>query len=157
MKETILAQFDDLLPLACAWVETQEQFICENGVALNASQIQDAKEIGITHPNRVRLLSVEQIPAPTNPLLAMAAQEFGLLTPFTIGLSLRYGIFIRADQWGKRSLVVHELVHTWQYERLGGIAPFLRQYLLECVTIGYPLNALEQEAIALENKICQVP
>jgi hypothetical protein len=39
-------------------------------------------------------------------------------------------------------------VHTAQYERLGGIEPFLRQYLRECLTIGYPEAPLEQEAIA---------
>jgi hypothetical protein len=61
----------------------------------------------------------------------------------TIGLTLRYGIFIRADCWGERRLVVHELVHTLQYERLGGFMPFLQQYLHECITIGYPAAPME--------------
>jgi hypothetical protein len=62
-------------------------------------------------------------------------------------MSLRYGIFIRSDCWGDRQLVIHELAHTAQYERLGGIWPFLKLYLSEClVTPGYPFGPLEQEA-----------
>ncbi|HEX4665027.1 MAG TPA: hypothetical protein VH207_00400 [Chthoniobacterales bacterium] len=55
---------------------------------------------------------------------------------------------MRSDCWRDRALVAHELAHTAQYERLGGIAPFLKQYLFECLTIGYPAAPMEQEAIA---------
>ena len=41
-------------------------------------------------------------------------------------------------------MVVHELGHTAQYERLGGFEPFLRQYLSQCLTIGYPEAPMEQ-------------
>jgi len=67
---------------------------------------------------------------------------------------LQYGIFIRLDCWRDRALIAHELVHTAQYERLGGILPFLRQYLFECVTIGYPEAPMEQEAIAVAARVC---
>jgi hypothetical protein len=40
-----------------------------------------------------------------------------------------------------------------QYERFGGVLPFLRQYLTECLTVGYPEAPLEQEAIALSKTI----
>jgi hypothetical protein len=45
-------------------------------------------------------------------------------------------------------------VHTAQYERLGGIVPFLRKYLFECVTIGYPQAPMEQEAIRVAAQAC---
>ncbi|MEP6956338.1 MAG: hypothetical protein ABI883_05885, partial [Chthoniobacterales bacterium] len=57
-----------------------------------------------------------------------------------------YGIYLRADHSGNRALLMHELVHTVQYERLGGVRPFLAQYLRECLTVGYPLGDLETEA-----------
>jgi hypothetical protein len=66
----------------------------------------------------------------------------------TVGLTARYGIFIREAYWGDRRLIAHELAHTAQYERLGGITPFLRAYLTECLTSGYPRSALELEAVA---------
>jgi hypothetical protein len=88
------------------------------------------------------------VPAPTDLALKAAAAAIQFLTPATRGLTLGYGIFIRSDCWGDRQLVAHELVHTMQYERLGGVEPFLRQYLFECLTIGYPAAPMEQEAIA---------
>ncbi len=80
-------------------------------------------------------------------MLRAAAEATQLISPSTAGLTVRYGIFIRADCWGDRGLVFHELVHTLQYERLGGFEPFLRQYLHECLTIGYPAAPMEQEAV----------
>ena len=49
---------------------------------------------------------------------------------------------------------MHELVHTSQYERLGGFEAFLKQYLYECITIGYPAAPLEQEAILMAEELC---
>lgn len=145
---------DQLLPLACAWAAEQERVILQSGVALTKAQIADARRVGVTHPERVRLLRVPEIPKPSHPLLAQAADAAGLISPFTIGLTLRHGIFIHADHWGERRLIVHELVHTMQYERLGSFEAFLQQYLLECVTIGYPEAPMEQEAQRMEREIC---
>ena len=80
--------------------------------------------------------------------------EWNLISPCTIGLTLRYSIFIRDDHWGQRRLVVHELAHTMQYERLGSIEAFLRQYLHECITIGYPAAPMEQRAQRIVRETC---
>ena len=61
--------------------------------------------------------------------------------------------FIHSDCWDQRRLVVHELAHTMPYERLGSIEAFLRQYLHECLTIGYPEAPMEQEAKRIEHQI----
>ena len=147
-------QFQALVPLACEWAEEQEGHILREGKPLNAGQIQDAKRIGVVHPERVRLRAVEEIPLPETPALGVAAEATGLISPLTIGLTLRYGIFIQADSWAERRLIVHELAHVAQYERLGGFRPFLERYLLECITIGYPEAPLEQEAKQVENELC---
>ena len=142
-----------LLPLACKWAEQQEHIILRDGVALTPSQTEDALRIGVQEPERVRLRVVEEIPMLENTILRAAAARAGLISPFTIGLTLRYGIFIRADHWGERRLVVHELAHTAQYERLGGFKEFLSAYLDECLTVGYPNGPLEQEAKRWEVEI----
>lgn len=147
-------QFKVLLPLACKWAEEQEKVILRDGVPLSTNQVADARRIGVAQPERVRLRVVEEIPLPTHPGLRMAAEVTGLISRMTIGLTLRYGIFIRSDCWGERRLVVHELVHTLQYERLGGFMPFLEQYLQECITIGYPAAPMEQEAKRIEREMC---
>lgn len=145
------------MPLACAWVREQESLILEQGDTLTAFQIADARRIGVAAPDRIRLLQVEEIPLPEDPGLRAAALATGLLSPDTAGLTLRYGIFIRSPFWDVRKLVVHELVHCRQYEQLGGLECFLRQYLWECITLGYPKTPLEHEAQAIAAKICVSP
>ena len=143
-----------LLPLACAWAEKQERNILREGVALTADQRADAKRVGVARPERVRLQSVREIPFPLHPLLRAAGERLGLVSGSTIGLTLRYGIFIQSDHWDSRRLVVHELAHTAQYERLGGFRGFLEAYLTECLTPpGYPFGPLEQEAKRMERDI----
>jgi hypothetical protein len=150
-------QFEMLLPLASAWALEQESTILRTGVALTTAQLADARQIGVLHPEKVRLLSVAQIPSPQHPILAAAAQATALISPATAGLTLRYGIFVRDDCWGNRHLVVHELVHTAQYERLGGVDEFLRMYLMECLTPpGYPHGPMELEAVTTANRIAPI-
>jgi hypothetical protein len=153
MKQ-LLQQVEKLMPIAVKWVSEQENYILKHGIELSTDLKIDAYQVGIKEIEKVRLLKVDKIPSPSIPVLQKTLDKTGLLARSTIGTSLRYGIFIRADQWLKRSLVVHELVHTMQYERLGGIASFLQQYIIECIDPGYPLGALEQEAWRIEKDFC---
>jgi hypothetical protein len=147
-------EFEILLPLACDWAAEQERVILQSGVALTDLQLADARRVGVAQPDRIRLLRVAQVPSPTHPALAAAARATGLISPDTRGLTLRYGIFIRADCWGQRRVIVHEFVHTMQYERLGGFEGFLRPYLLECINPpGYPYGPLEQEAKRVQRRV----
>ena len=148
-RQSVLARFDTLLPLAVQWATEQEQRILREGVPLSEREIADAKAVGVREPQRVRLLQVAKIPRPSDPQLAAAADAIQFLSPATRGLTLNYGIFIQSDCWRERLLIIHELVHTAQYEQLGGILPFLRKYLFECITIGYPEAPMEKAAIEM--------
>ncbi|MGB2809944.1 MAG: hypothetical protein WBC22_19545 [Sedimentisphaerales bacterium] len=146
-------QFKFLLPLAAAWAEEQEGNILRNGVPLTESQMADARTLGVSQPERIRLMNIATIPVPEESSLKDAVRATQLITSQTAGLTLRYGIFIRSDFWGYRRLIVHELVHTSQYEKLGGFLPFLQEYLHQCITIGYPAAPMEQEAINMAARI----
>lgn len=146
-------QFNILLPIAVAWAEEQEKIILRNGIPLKDYQIADARALRISQPDKVRLMNVASIPRPEEPSLKAAVEATQLISPLTAGLTLRYGIFIRSDCWGDRKLVIHELVHTSQYERLGGFFPFLKEYLRQCFAIGYPEAPMEQEAILTAEKL----
>lgn len=149
------SQLETLLPLAVEWATEQQNRILEEGVPLSLREFSDALKVGVKDPEQVRLLQVETIPSPTHPILK-AAYQMGNLAPSTPrGLALHYGIFVRADQWRQRALILHELVHTAQYERLGGIEPFLRQYLMECATVGYRRSAMESEAGTLAARVLE--
>ena len=141
------------LPVACAWAARHESTILRRGVALSAAQADKAQQIGVSHPEKVRLLAVDTIP-PTNHLLRTIGAKLGFVSSQTIGMTLRYGIFIQADHWGDRRLLVHELAHVAQYERFGGFRRFLFQYLQECINPGYPLGDLELEAKKAEESYC---
>jgi hypothetical protein len=141
------------MPLVCAWAEREEAAILRTGVALSPDQMSDARRIGIISPEQVRLLVVHEIP-PLHPVLKWAGRKAGLISGSTVGMTLRYGILIRSDHWGDRRIVVHELAHTAQFERLG-FRPFLEAYISECTTPpGYPFGDLEQEAKRVESDLC---
>lgn len=119
-----------------------------DGCTLNEGETADARRIGVLNPERVRLLRVPTVPLPGGATIAALGRWAGIPGGNTAGLTARYGIFIRADLWGDRRLIAHELAHTAQYERFGGVRPFIREYLAQCLADGYASADLELEAIA---------
>ena len=142
-----------LIPKASKWVEKQEAIILANGVPLIEKQISIASKIGIKNIDKIRLLQVELIPEPDDFILLESSKAIRLISDNTLGITYRYGIYIRHDFWNNESLIIHELTHTLQYERLGGIANFLNQYIKECIYYGYDKSPLEIEAITMETKL----
>lgn len=137
-----------LLPYVTRWIEERERQILIEGTPLSAQGVADAHTIGVADPQRVRLRRVRKVPLPAGRLISLTGRLVDSPWENTAGLTARYGIFIREACWNDRHLIAHELAHTMQYERLGGIAPFLRVYLTECLTSGYSAAPLELEAIA---------
>ncbi|HJT45082.1 MAG TPA: hypothetical protein VJ721_02315 [Chthoniobacterales bacterium] len=150
----MLEQIEELVPLAAQWAAEQERRVLCQGVPLSEEELADARAIGVRNPERVRLLRVNSIPVPLHPMLKAAAASINFITAAPRGLALDYGIFVRADHWRDRQLIAHELAHTAQYQRLGGIRPFLQTYLGQCATVGYEQAPLELEATAAADRIC---
>src|SRR5947209_8660638 len=152
--QTALAELEQLLPLATQWVAEQQQRVLCHGVPLSTNEIADARAIGVRNPERVRLLRVDSIPVPRHPALKAAAASINFVTAAPRGLALNNGIFVRADHWRDRELIAHELTHTAQYQRLGGVVPFLQTYLTQCATLGYQHAPLELQATRMASRIC---
>ncbi len=147
-----LEQVELLTPLAIEWATEEEAYALKHGEPLNEDETFYAKEIGVLFPEKVRLLKVSAMPSPKNPILKKAADEMGSQgsqLSQADGLTLNYAIFIRQNHWRKLRLIVHELAHTAQYERSGGLS-LLRQFILEY--LDYPNGSLEREAISIEQK-----
>jgi hypothetical protein len=142
------ALFAQMLPRATAWAEMQARHILERGIGLSERGIEVARHAGVQHPERVRLLPVATIPIPEEADLRQAAQEFGLITQQTAGLTIGYGIFVLQNCSNDAKLVAHELMHVAQCENSGGIPGFLVKYLSEVNEYGYPEAPMEQQAIA---------
>jgi hypothetical protein len=156
-RQSTLDRLDELLPLAVQWAAEQERRVLCEGVRLSEIEMADAKTIGVQNPERVRLLRVANVPVPAHPLLRAAAASINFISAAPSGLALEYGIFIRTDHWRDRALIAHELVHTAQYQRLGGILPFFQTYMYQCATVGYRNAPLEMEAAATAARICPEP
>jgi hypothetical protein len=143
-----------ILPSACAWIAGHERRILAAGRPLNPAELADAAAIGIAEPARVRLLAVPRVPLPLQSLARFSRLLVGTNFEETSGLTARFGIYLRAGLENDRQLIAHELTHTRQYERLGGIRPFLRQYLAECLTQGYFAAPLEEDARRSAAAVC---
>jgi hypothetical protein len=153
-RQATLDQLEELLPLAAEWAMTQQQRVLLEGVPLSEDELADATAIGVRNPERVRLLRVDVIPVPAHPMVRAAAASIHFLSAAPRGLALDKAIFIRNDHWRDRALIAHELVHTAQFQRLGGILPFLQTYIFQCSTVGYPNAPLELEAVATTARVC---
>ncbi|MDW3193897.1 MAG: hypothetical protein R8G66_16105 [Cytophagales bacterium] len=148
------SHLEQLIPAAANWILKQENHILKCGIDLSIDQAIDAHLIGVKDPSRIRLMEFEEMPKPEDTELHKAAEFLGLISDSTRGTSFRYGIAVRKGWLASRTLLVHEMTHTTQYEKLGGIENFLKQYILECSTVGYLLSPMEEEARKMERKIC---
>jgi len=61
-------------------------------------------------------------------------------------MTLGHGVYVTDACADDPALLIHEFVHVGQYERLGSVKSFLRQYLWECLSTGYESAPLEREA-----------
>ena len=147
--------FQNLLPLAYQWAKAQEQFILTRGTALGQRDTDDAGLVGVQEPSRVRVLVVDRIPLPYNEALAEASRRAQIITDASRGVAIGHGIIIRADSWGNRELLVHQLVHVAQCERSGGLEQWVKQYLGDrrgCAQ--FTIGSLEEEARRIAREIC---
>jgi len=155
MDLTGQGQFNMILNWAAQWAADQEAHILNTGVALSQDQINDARLVPVSHPEKVRLLKVDQIPWPQSPLLQMVGAQIGLVPESAAGLTLGYGVFVVSEFWNAREMIVHELIHVSQHEECGSLRPFLETYLQQILNNGYDNAPMEIEARTRATEICR--
>jgi hypothetical protein len=138
-----------LLPNAVAWAEAQARQAATSGRALTEQELDLARGVGVVHPERVRVMLVDSLPVPDEPILRSAALQAGLLGAGMVGLTLGHSIFVCRGHETPR-LLSHELPRVHQYERAGSIASFLPGYLQEVVQLGCANTTFERDARAHE-------
>ena len=134
-----------VFPAVWLWAARLERRALRHGRPLNRRELELARRAGVRRPDRIRVLVVDDMPSAGLPWMRRLAARWGLSMDGVIGLCLRYGIFLRRRP-GRLETLVHECVHTAQYERLGGLAAFLSRYLGECLRYGYDRAPMEIEA-----------
>ncbi|MDQ2823943.1 MAG: hypothetical protein M3R29_00635 [Verrucomicrobiota bacterium] len=143
------------MPFAYQWAKAQEDFVLADGTPLTPRQIADARRAGIQDCSRVRVLVVDRIPLPDHPELAEAARRTGIITHDTRCVGFGHAVIIRADSWGDRELLMHNLVHIAQCERSGGLEQWVGQYLGNRQTCAkFTIGSFEDEARRIAREIC---
>jgi hypothetical protein len=132
-----------IAPATARWAADQERQILAEGQALDGEGLAFARELEIAEPENIRVLEVKSVPLPAPRPLVKLATRWGIPVFEPAGMALGRGIYLLD---GHSRILRHELVHVAQYERLGGIEPFMRQYLTECLVHGYLDSPLEVEA-----------
>lgn len=150
--------FEHLLPQAYEWARAQEEFILKLGSPLSERATSDAVRAGVQDPGRVRVLVVDRIPLPEDPALAEASAQAHIITDASRAVAIGYGIIIRANAWGDRELLVHQLLHVAQCERCGNLEAYVRQYLSDRVeSRNFTIGSFEDEARRRAREICADP
>jgi hypothetical protein len=135
------------------WVARQESAIQKAGRLLSPQELDDARAIGIGDPEDISVLVVDDVPVPGPRWMQDLGARFGFRPSGIAGMCLDRGIFLRKSSLGSRGILVHELVHTAQFARLGSKKAFLRNYLLECIIDGYAGASLEEEAVRVAAEV----
>ena len=141
--------YRELMPLVMAWLFEVESNILTNGVELTDIETRDAISVGVQFPEKIRVLTVDKISKPDNPLLIQAGQETGLLSDTTIGRTVGYGIEILKGESSRR-LLRHEFRHVYQFEQAGSVELFTIEYVKSVLSTGYFDSTFEQDARAAE-------
>jgi hypothetical protein len=147
--------FEHLLPFAYQWAKATEELTLACGAPLSSRHMADARLAGVQDCSKIRVLVVDRIPMPENRELAEAARHTGIITDDTRCVGFGHAVIIRADSWGDRELLLHNLVHIAQCERSGGLEPWVRQYIgnrRDCAH--FTIGSLEEEARRRAREIC---
>jgi hypothetical protein len=137
-----------VLPPYIEWATATEATGLQQGQALDAQQLLIAREIGIKHPEKVRLVYVEQVPFPhDNPLLKTVGEALGFIGEGIVNNAqvFGYSIYVRTGYELTTPRLAHELVHVLQIER-SSLEAVVTQHFSDLATYGYDNSPLEVEA-----------
>ena len=126
----VQAKIDKFFPAALAWYNQTEQQLLPKGRVLTAEEQAMAQQLGLKHPDKVRILALESFPLPEDKTLRAEAERYGLGSPQEAGRTIGHAVLLKAKYASDKALLAHELVHVQQIERMGQ-ADFLKRYLLE--------------------------
>ena len=142
-------------PVVTRLLATTEAEVLASGRPLDVPELALARSLGVREPERVRVALRDRFPMPADPRFAALSTEMGFIfgTEAEIGRTQGHAILLKPGAAGAREVLAHELVHVAQYERLGGIEAYTREYMTEVLALGYQRAPLEQEAYARQSGV----
>ncbi|MBH0112499.1 hypothetical protein I5E68_05980 [Novosphingobium sp. YJ-S2-02] len=131
------------------WARRIEAEGMERGTPLTTQQIALASEIGIEHPENVRLVFVDAVPFPADDEdMRETGESLGFIGPDIINNAQAFGysIWVREGYSLDRPSLAHELVHVAQIERSASFREYVSRYMSELLEYGHRNMPLEVEA-----------
>jgi len=143
--DQLVSQVQTLLPAAEKFVVRNQEKALRLGHPLTSKYLRIAKELGIDKADKIRIYTVHDLPAPQDQKLADAARALGYNSPDIVAYTYGYGIWIKDGNQDNNGVLIHELIHVRQAERMG-LKEQIRQYLTQLFIFGYRQAPLEVEA-----------
>lgn len=143
-----------VLPQYIAWASETEAAGLSLGQPLDEKQLVIAKEIGIKHPEQVRLVYVDEVPFPRdNIVLRLVGEALGFIGEGIVNNAqvFGYSIYVRKGYPLTIPSLAHELVHVLQIER-SSLEQVITQHFADLVQYGYDNSPLEVEAFQANEK-----
>ncbi|HET7730751.1 MAG TPA: hypothetical protein VFK48_12025 [Usitatibacter sp.] len=145
-KSGLALQLPTVSMRSIEWAEAKSADALRAGTPLPAPMAALARKVGVRDPSKVRVMVVEEIPLPDEPMLRRAARQVGIAPASAAGLTLGYAVLVRRGFEADARLMSHELRHVAQYEAMGGLRPFLSQHLVDLTVHGYENSPFEVDA-----------
>lgn len=139
----------EFLTKYAAWAKGIEAEGQARGTPLTAEQTELARQVGIAHPEKVRLVHVETVPFPTHDeAMRKMGESLGFIGPGITNNAQAFGytIWVRDGFTLDRPSLAHELVHVAQIERSANFDAYVQRYMRELQTYGHARMPLEVEA-----------
>jgi hypothetical protein len=139
-----------LLPRLANWAKEQELISLAAGKPLAPWQVEDARQVGILRPEKVRIHYVDSIPQPVDAQLRETAARTGLIGRENVGVTLGYAVLILRGCVGLRRVLRRHLRHVAQMENVGSSVGFLGEYLRQITWFGLAQAPFRLDAHAHE-------
>jgi len=143
--ENVRQKLDELTPLALEWVAEVEEKYLQTGRKLSEKELAIAREIGVLHPDRIRVIILKDFPHPKNLTLRNQTKNYGLDSASEGGRTMGNIIMLKARHKDDRWRLAYELVHVAQQEKMGRQA-YVRRYMTEYELVGKRRSPLELHA-----------
>lgn len=151
-SDDVVAIVDALLPKAVENARLMQARALEVGKPMNDEWLSIARDLGVRHPEKVRVVVVRRIPKIATADRLSRAEPLMTLNASIAGLAAGYGIYISRDYADKPWVLGHELVHVAQFEELG-LEGLTRQLITEKLTLPGRLIPIEREAIDVSSRV----
>lgn len=135
----------ELKPIIIDWIYAQERIIQESGFELNEAGVRLARTVGVSYPEKIKVMLIDEIPQIDNVKIRSLAKSLGMLRQPALGMTFGHSIYI-ANGKGSTRLYSHEFRHVFQCEQYPTLADYASEYISQLLEFGYHRAPLEIDA-----------